>query len=325
VKGFPEKVFHAFFIIIIILLLLAGCREKEDIEFEVPSVSITILNDGPITIGDPIDIALTIISKRNSTTVFPESQERLVPFTLRNYTAKRMKVKRGIQKTLVIYRVVIYKTGKFTMGPLSIKVGDTVLETQPLTVQILSVLPKNTDNLKPKDIVPPYRPRVRPLFVLIVTLSILLLLGAFYFAYRFLKRMVRKKQPVTHSPVEEGIDPYQYSIEELEKVKQQFVRDTMSTKQVYTELSGILRYFIGRLFSINAPQMTTGELRRALRKKLLDSLPSRRFVSLLGRSDLVKFAKENPERENVKHDIDESIGIVREVNTAVKETEGGSG
>ncbi len=97
----------------------------------------------------------------------------------------------------------------------------------------------------------------------------------------------------------------------------------MSTKQVYTELSYILRYFIGKLLSINAPQMTTGELKRAFKKKRLNFLQSRRFVLLLGRSDLVKFAKENPKKERVKEDIEKSIGIVNDVNTAVSRREGG--
>jgi hypothetical protein len=324
VWGLPMKGFRFVLIALLVLLLFVGCSKRKDIEFEVPSVSITILSDGPLTIGDPIDIALTIISRRNRTPVFPEDKARFLPFTLRNYTVKKTKVGKGIYRTLVIYRVTIYKTGKFTLEPLSIGIGDSVLKTQPLNVHILSVLPKNVNDPKLKDIVPPYRPRVRPIIIIITTLSIIFILVIFYFAYRFLKRLSLKKSLDKRPTVVEGIDPYQYSIEELAKVQQQFVKEAMNVKQVYTELSGILRYFMGRLFSINAPQMTTGELRRVLRKKLLHYFPSRRFVSLLGRSDLVKYAKENPKREIVEQDIEESIEIVREVNTSVRGQSGGS-
>jgi hypothetical protein len=324
VWGLPMKDFRFVLIAMLVLLLFVGCSKRKDVEFEVPSASITMLSDGPLTIGDPMDIALTIISRRNSTPVFPEDKAYFLPFTLRDYTVKRTRVGKGIYKTLVIYRVTIYKTGKFTLKPLSIGIGDSVLKTQPLNVHILSVLPKNVNEPKLKDIIPPYRPRVRPIFIIIATLSIVLILVIFYFAYRFLKRLFLKKSFDERPTVVEGIDPYRYSIEELEKVQQQFVEKAMNVKQVYTELSGILRYFMGRLFSIDAPQMTTGELRRALRKKLLHNLPSRRFVSLLGRSDLVKFAKENPERETVEQDIEESIEIVRDVNTSVRGQEGGS-
>jgi hypothetical protein len=317
------KGFHSVLTAVFVILLVVGCREREGVDFEVPTVSVSILNDGPLTIGDPIDVALTIISKKNSTLVFPEDGEHFSPFILKDYTTKKMKVGRSIHKTLVIYRLAIYNTGMFIFQPLSIKIGDNVHETQPLKVQILSILPKDVDELKPKDIIPPYRPRVRPYFIVIVTLSILLMSGMVYFAYRFLKKRVRKTQMIKRPSVEKIIDPYQYSIEELEKVKQQFVKNAMSSKQVYTEISGILRYFIGRIFSINAPQMTTGEIRRALTKKLLNFLPSHRFTALLGRSDLVKFARENLERENVEQDIEESIGIIRGVNTGVKEKEGG--
>ena len=321
------KYLHYILTAMLFLLLFVGCSEREAVEFEVPSVSVSILNESPITIGDTIDVALTIIYKRNNTLVFPEDRELFLPFILRDYTTKRSKIKRGINKTLVIYRMAIYNTGMFIFQPFSVKIGDMVYETQPLKVQILSILPKDTDELKPKDIIPPYRPRVRPFFIVIVVSSIILIAGLSYFVYRLLRKRLRKVSVTMRPVVEEGIDPYRYSIEELEKVKQQFVKNAMNAKQVYTEISGILRYFIGRLFSINAPQMTTREIKRVLKKKLLKFIPSQHFTSrctaLLGRSDLVKFAKEIPERDNVEQDINESIGIVHGVNTRVNEKEGG--
>ena len=95
-----------------------------------------------------------------------------------------------------------------------------------------------------------------------------------------------------------------------------FMKAQMSTKQAYSDISLIMRGFVGAVLQLNASRMTTNQISRRMKKGGVGAVPQRRFLDLLKRSDLVKFAKENPERTSVVDDIDESIGIVREIHNA---------
>jgi hypothetical protein len=296
-----------------VLLFETGCGRREDVATKLPSISGSILSEGPFTIGDPIDILFTVISDRESEVQYPREERELSPFAVKAITQKRSRVARNTYRTLIIYTVAVFRTGDVPFPSLSVTVGDRVLKTEPLDIHILSVLPKEEQALLLKDIVTPYRPRTRRSTVLAVLGSLLAASGIAYLLYRlWMNRRSRKK--VLATPEKIDPDPYGYSIDQLEQVRAGYMRATLSTKQVYSELSLIMRSFVGSLLRLNAVGMTTGQLSRFLRRNRTEAVPYRRFVNLLKRSDLVKFAKENPKKEKVKTDIEESIGIVNEVH-----------
>jgi hypothetical protein len=306
------------------LLLGGGCERGEDTTAERPSVSASILSEGPFTIGDPIDILITVISDRESRARFPEEEQELFPFTVRGITQKRSRLAKNTYRTLIIYTVAVFRTGPVTLPSLPVTVGERILRTEPLDIHILSVLPIEEEALQLKDVVPPYRPRTRKSTIMFVLASLVAAAAAAYFLYRFWKRTKGQKREFV-PPEEAEVDPYRYSISELERVKAGFTGATMSTKQIYLELSFIMRCFIGSMFRLNAVQMTTGQLSKLLRRKKAQAVPYRRLVNLLKRSDLVKFAKERPVKEQVRTDIEESIGIVKEVHGTVEKAQIESG
>jgi len=300
--------------LVLLLTIAAGCGRREEAAAESPSVSGSILSEGQFTIGDPIDILFTVISDRESRVGYPEDEEQLFPFKIRGITEKRTRVGKNTYRTLVIYSVAVFKTGPVTFPSLALHVGESVLRTEPMEIHLLSVLPKEEeDALRIKDVVAPYRPRTRRSTVAIVLGSLLAASGIGYLLYRIWVKMKGRKK-AAETPEEKPIDPYRYSIDELERVKNGYMHAAMETKQVYSEISLILRSFMGSMLRCNAVRMTTGQLSRYLKRKKYRAAPYRRFLNILKRSDLVKFAKESLKNEKVRSDIDESIGIVQEVH-----------
>jgi hypothetical protein len=291
-------------------------RSKQP-ELSVPSVSVSLHSEGPFTIADPIDVALNIYHRKKDRVGYPETGDDLVPFVLVQSTAKTSRVKADLFKTMIIYTVRIYDTGEFSFGPIRVTVDDRALSTEKLPVSILSVIPKNDPNPEMKDIVGPYRPRMKRIMFLIIPLTII---GAAAAAFA-LRRLLQKK-PGSELQIIAGqstIDPYDLSIAELSGLKKEYGRNGGEVKLVYSKLSIVLRYFVGNVLEFNALMMTTGEIRRYLSKNGTALVPTRRLMSILKRSDLVKFAKEKPNRDRIEGDISESIEIVRKMHGALTE------
>lgn len=295
------------------------CALKPGPDFDLPSVSRSLLTQRPITLGDPIDVALNIYHKKKDSVVFPQEAEYFLPFILKDMTVTKSRGKENIFKTMVVYTFTIFDTGTFTLPPFEATIGEEVIETEPLEISVLSVLPKDGEQPALKDIVGPYRPKIRPLMVLIILSSII---GAAALIYFVLKIITRRKSEVIHEiEIPEGVDPYEFSIVELNQLKKAFSVHESGIRPTYTKISFILRFFIGAVYHFNAPQMTTGEIRRYMRTQDQHPVPVSKLVDILKRSDLVKFAKEQPGEKQTEDDITGSIGIINEIHTSFMKTE----
>ena len=340
----------AVLLILLTLLGVPGCSRHKGLELTVPSISRTLLTDKPITVGDPIDVALIIYHEKNSEVTYPKGPERFLPFTLRETFAKRKKIKGGISRTMVVYTFTIFRTGSYRLEPLEVAVGGTSLKTEPLQINVLSVLPQDDANPPLMDIVSPYRARARTMTVIFIAVAIACAAALILFLMRFLR--LKRRVKAESIQAESEVDPYLYSIRELEILKRESAANTADIKEAYSKLSFVLRFFIGKVLGLNALQMTTREIGRRLKRAQVPhatELPagiaaaegaavpsgdaplrpwrlspraSPRVLDLLKRSDMVKFAKEKPGPHNLGADIDEAQRIVEEVNRSMRGADG---
>ncbi len=289
---------------------------------DIPSATVNILSEKPFTIGDSVDIALTIYHKRKDSVAYPKDSRSFVPFEVRRVDEKRRKVKSGLYKTNVVYTLTAYQTGNLTLPSLELAVGSVQLKTEPVPIPIISVLPQDTDNPPLKDIVPPLRAHIRPLIIIIILASICAALVLFMVISKYLVKKLHRKQ--TPAPSFQQFDPYLYSIRQLEDIKNTFYKNLNDEKDVYSKLSHVLRLFFGHILVMPALEMTTGELKRFLRQKSRYLKPMR-LLNILTRSDLVKFAKDRPARRTIGADIDTSITIIKQAHKKAEETLTSSG
>jgi len=254
------------------------------------------------------------------------------------------------RKPITAYTFTIFRTGSYRLEPLEVAVGGTSLKTEPLQINVLSVLPQDDANPPLMDIVSPYRARARTMTVIFIAGAIAGAAALILFLMRFLR--LKRRVKAESIQAENEVDPYLYSIRELEILKRESAANTADIKEAYSKLSFVLRFFIGKVLGLNALQMTTREIGRRLKRAQAPhaaELPagiaaaegaaampgdaplrpwswspraSPRVMDLLKRSDMVKFAKEKPGPQNLGADIDEAQRIVEEVNRSKRGADG---
>ncbi len=300
------------------VITASGRRTGDAIEYSIPSVSLTLLSEKPLTIGDPVDIALTVYHDRKDTVIFPGEGADFTPFMLRDHSMKRKKVGGGIVKTIVLYTVSVFQTGEVALTPLTVTIGEEEYQTEEMIISVLSVLPADEPEPELMDIVPPYRARIRNTTIIIILLGIAAAFGAYIVTRKYL---IRPRQiPKTIIETDAHFDPYAYSISELENVRVEHAKDRTDSRRVYTTISHTLKLFFGSLFSIEALEMTTSEMKRYLGQsnaRLTKYIESNRLIHILHRSDMVKFAKDMPAYKKVEEDIDQSIVLIKEAHQQV--------
>lgn len=111
----------------------------------------------------------------------------------------------------------------------------------------------------------------------------------------------------------------------LESLKNKELWQTGNIKTYQTELTDIVRRYLGDRFDVNALEMTTDEISRALLNKDFDTQHSSTLKRILTIADLVKFAKATPPVEINAQFMDEAVAFVEstkkiEVQEFKKET-----
>ncbi len=149
-------------------------------------------------------------------------------------------------------------------------------------------------------------------------------LGLFVFIY-FLIRWLRKKMPAVPeaAPLERpGVPPHIAALSGLERLRSRQLWQQGLVKDYHSELSQILRQYLARRFSMNALEMTTGEILAALPTRMEHPSCLEGIRRILELADRVKFARHLPAPEAHEAVMEEAIRLVHE--TGPKEA-GGTG
>jgi len=289
------------------------CRGKAEEDISVPSVSISLLTERPLTIGDPIDIAISIYHDKKVRVEYPGKEEDFSPFILKEFRVRKGRIGKSHRRTIIIYTLTIYNTGTFTIKPLRIQAGESEFLTRELKITILSILPQETKNPQIKEITPPVSAGINPLFILFLIMGVGVSLAIFlYLKYFFKKHKLSSPKPKQGISV---VDPFNYSVTQLKELRTGFRERRLNIREVYFSLSYILRFFIGAHLNTHALQMTTRELEKYLKSIGKHRIPIPLLIGILKRSDIVKFARENPLLSKVEGDIEKSIKVIKKVNS----------
>ena len=144
-----------------------------------------------------------------------------------------------------------------------------------------------------RDVKPPVD--FPPNYVLFFSiLAILFLLGVIACVYLWKK--FRNSRPPTQPKTS-----WEIALECLDVLRKQNPADSQSIKDYYSELADIIRRYIEARFMIRAPEMTTEEFFAHLRNSdRLNDQQKKLLSDFLNSSDMVKFAKYAPTREEIQ-------------------------
>lgn len=117
------------------------------------------------------------------------------------------------------------------------------------------------------------------------------------FAYIMLRKRKEEAEEMKAAPV----PPYELAISRLEQLRKSNLVETGQEKQYYTQLVDILRQYLEGRFGINAMEMTSTQIVRALRSNPETRMTADEVRAVLSVADFVKFAKVRPlPDDNVK-------------------------
>lgn len=140
-----------------------------------------------------------------------------------------------------------------------------------------------------------------------------------YFGWKWLKN---RRQPKAENPEPELLRPAEeVALEKLDLIRQDKIWQEGLTKQYHTELTDVIREYIGRRFLIRSNEKTSDETLHALKpvmteqKELFASLKS-----MLQLADLVKFAKWTATPEENERSLRTAYDFVHET-TPTEETD----
>ncbi len=189
-----------------------------------------------------------------------------------------------------------FDSGVYTLPPVLYFTADTAL---PSNETILKVYPVAVDSLKSihdySDVVTPSRQLLDYLpdwmaryWWWILIAAIVIALGGYVYWRRSKGGSLLPTAPVKKET------PVEAALRQLGELKEEKLCQRGEEKLYYTRLTDILRTYLHGRFGINAMEMTSTQIRRALRNNETTRMSSDLMSRILEMADFVKFAKMRP-------------------------------
>lgn len=266
-----------------------------------------------ILIGDQAIIDLEVIAPKGRNIIFPAFEDTLItgievlymlpPDTVianEVMTINQKYVVTSFDSTLyhIPYIPVIDNNDTIKSNSFGLKVSSPVLHESVLayldrlnTQQTDSIdfaqlaLSDIKSNLEPSFVWQDY---LSYLWVLLFILLILILIGiGLYLA-------LRKKNKGYFFKPKEVLPPHIIAIQALDKIKDAKIWQQGLEKQFYTEITDVLREYIGKRYFINAFEKTSDEILNSVKIYTEADSSLESLTQVLKLADLVKFAKYKP-------------------------------
>lgn len=146
-----------------------------------------------------------------------------------------------------------------------------------------------------------------------IYLAVLVLIAAAVYGYL---RYRRSLNPLSDVSVAKPVPPYDKAMQELEVLRTRNLCEKGEEKTYYTELTEILRQYLEGRFGINAMEMTTPQIKRAVRASVPAEAASGLMAEVLEMADYVKFAKMRPLPEDNTRAFQQALHFVENTKPA---------
>lgn len=199
------------------------------------------------------------------------------------------------------FTVQAFDPGTVTIPPFAV-LGDAGADTAFSNVLTIKVNPVDVDSL---ETVNPMESIVNPGAKwydyipnwLLWTLLALAIVAIVVAVALFIIKNKKKEEIIRSTP----IPPYDLAMSRLQTLRSRNLAESGHEKEYYTELVDILRQYLEGRFDINAMEMTSTQIIRALRSNPKTRMSADQVKSVLSIADFVKFAKVRPlPDDNVK-------------------------
>ena len=183
-----------------------------------------------------------------------------------------------------------FKDSLFSIEPIAVASGEDTFWTESMALNVIQPFEVDSSlaitDIKDIEKAPIWWWGIIRWILLAV--GLLLLIDLAFWLWRWYEKH--------HKPAEETIDPEllrpadEVALEKLDEIKAAKIWKDGKVKEYQTELTDVVREYIGRRFDVHSTEKTSDETLREM-KPLIDKDLFARLKSMLQLADLVKFAK----------------------------------
>lgn len=270
---------------------------------------LTKIDREKITIGDQVKYTVTLEFSPEIKIPALRANLHLEAFELvKPLWGSEEKTQKGQLQIIDEYTISTFTTGDYVVPPYQV---DYILpdgsNASIISASHLIVVESVNPNIAAiEDIAPIKTPVDIPLdqkkLILIVILSFIAVCLVVLLIIKFL----RKSDLEEEIPI---LPPYETACIALKKIKNEKTIEKHIPKVFALEISSILKNYILGLYGFDAPDLTTDEIRENLPDKISLEV-QQKIISVLDNSDLIKFAKAQPEKIELYEDFNLTQDIV---------------
>ena len=183
-----------------------------------------------------------------------------------------------------------FKDSLFPVAPIAVVSGSDTFFTDPMALNVIQPFEVDSSlaitDIKDIEKAPIYWWGIIR-WILLALAIIGLFVGAYYGVQWYRKHFLKEEEviePELLRPADE------VALEKLDEIKAQKIWKDGKVKEYQTELTDVVREYIGRRFDVQSTEKTSDETLRAM-KPLIDKELFAKLSKMLQLADLVKFAK----------------------------------
>ena len=270
-----------------------------------------------VKIGQPITYTLKAVYPLDSSPEFPEFSNKIGDFEIKSYNRKDSRLKTAnFMESELKYKLSGYDIGAYIIPPakLELILADGIKKdylSEKIFIEVKSVLGENPEDIK--DIKTALKiPGFLGSYIIIVV-CLLFILCLAYLYYRNSKGLLKiGKMP--------SVSPHEKALNALNDLKESDLVNRGLMKTFYFRLSAIMRYYIEERFGLRAPERTTEEFLAEISNSDVFNTVQRNYLkSFLKASDIVKFAKHEPQIQEASSSFDKTVDFVNETKKDFEE------
>lgn len=189
-----------------------------------------------------------------------------------------------------------FDSGLYTLPPVLYVQDGVVAESNrpalkviPVDVDSMATVHDYADIVNPPRHIFDFLPDWMTDYGLWILLGLILIGTGVYIYFAFIRK---GELPLVNAP--KPVPPYELAMQELGKLKSAKLCERGEEKEFYTRLTDILRTYLDSRFGINAMEMTSSQILRALNNNDETRVPRKYMKAILETADFVKFAKVRP-------------------------------
>jgi hypothetical protein len=274
-----------------------------------PAYDLERIGDAAIRVGDSLDLRVAGLSAKDGN---KEIKALGVPPGTEDLNDSGWDLSLNIAADGSLHvKANVLKSGRLSLPSLALQdaSGKSLARTNPISLDVESVISKNDPKKdEPGDVQPPVS-LVFPIWVMILAgiLGLLVVAGVIY----AFVRMSRKKRPEIPRVVESKKSEDEIAFSQLLELERSPWIERGEYKKYYFRVSEILKNYLGSRYHFDAPESTTHEMMDLMRgKKIADDLVLRQIENLFLEMDVIKFTDTIPQAQAPKTILTTARAIV---------------